>query len=419
MISHRTYFDRLCHGGKSAGFVLASFILILASLFLATGVAFAQKTYTVTSLRDDADANRGDGNCQTILLECTLRAAVEESNLQPGIDTILFSSTAPISFTIAISSPFVITDGVTIRGPLAPSLIIDSQRVSRHFTISNPPGAVTLENMTFVRGALCCAGVSRSPSSVDRGSAIYAAGVPINLVNIHFVDNENSISHGGALSLVGSNTTIVNSSFVNNRSDSSGGAIYLELSQLAMSNSIVTDNRSTGGGGGLFLQSSNATITNSTFARNLSNEDGGAIYLDDSQLILINSTFSENQATNTGGALYHAANTGQITYTVSIYNSTIVNNSAGATGGGIYQAGITPRSLPAVAPSETQLHNSILAGNFLLGTDTVDDCFVHSPVGIVTSLGYNLLTANSAGNCQLSATGDQKDCFGAVVFANA
>ena len=47
-------------------------------------------TFTVTSAGDQADSNPGDGICSTSS-GCTLRAAITESNLHPGPDTINFA----------------------------------------------------------------------------------------------------------------------------------------------------------------------------------------------------------------------------------------------------------------------------------------------------------------------------------------
>ncbi len=51
---------------------------------------------TVNSTGDDADANPGDGVCQTTTPgECTLRAAIAEANALPGADTITFDIPGP------------------------------------------------------------------------------------------------------------------------------------------------------------------------------------------------------------------------------------------------------------------------------------------------------------------------------------
>lgn len=62
---------------------LASILLMLASAPIASAA-----TFTVNSSDDFSDANPGDGACATGTGNCTLRAAIEESNALPGSDTV-------------------------------------------------------------------------------------------------------------------------------------------------------------------------------------------------------------------------------------------------------------------------------------------------------------------------------------------
>ena len=55
-----------------------------------TRTAHAQG-YNVDSFVDAVDALPGDGRCETIADECTLRAAVQEANAQPFASTIVLS----------------------------------------------------------------------------------------------------------------------------------------------------------------------------------------------------------------------------------------------------------------------------------------------------------------------------------------
>ncbi len=64
--------------------------LFLASL-LALSTAANAATFTVNSTQDDSDTTPGDGICSTVNNNCTLRAAIEESNANPGNDKIRFN----------------------------------------------------------------------------------------------------------------------------------------------------------------------------------------------------------------------------------------------------------------------------------------------------------------------------------------
>ena len=92
----------------------------------------ASTTFTVNSPQDSGDQSSGDGKCQTgnILKmpqaeECTLRAAIQEANATPGVDTINFGILGTGVHTIQVNSGGYgtlpeITDPVTISGYTQP-----------------------------------------------------------------------------------------------------------------------------------------------------------------------------------------------------------------------------------------------------------------------------------------------------------
>ena len=105
---------------------------IMLLLVLAVGLAVrvgatgtAAQTYTVNLKSDLADIQVGDGLCDTdggtAGEQCTLRAAIQESNASAGVhDTIAFhlGNFVPIDQVIPISSALPeITDPVDILGP--------------------------------------------------------------------------------------------------------------------------------------------------------------------------------------------------------------------------------------------------------------------------------------------------------------
>jgi CSLREA domain-containing protein len=86
--------------GTLVYFVLALLVAALIGVLSAKPAHAA--TFTVNSTGDEADKVPGDGVCQiTTADQCTLRAAIEESNNFPGADTIAFnipgSGVQPIS----------------------------------------------------------------------------------------------------------------------------------------------------------------------------------------------------------------------------------------------------------------------------------------------------------------------------------
>ena len=67
---------------------LCSVVALVA--VLPASPASAQSVYTVSGTGDGRDANPGDGRCRTASGNCTLRAAIDESNATPGSNTITF-----------------------------------------------------------------------------------------------------------------------------------------------------------------------------------------------------------------------------------------------------------------------------------------------------------------------------------------
>ena len=87
--------------------------------------ALSDTTFIVNVPSDESDSNAGDGVCQTLNGDCSLRAALEEANTSAGADTITFDirnpdGSCPDLVTIQPTQELVIDDafgdGVTIDG---------------------------------------------------------------------------------------------------------------------------------------------------------------------------------------------------------------------------------------------------------------------------------------------------------------
>lgn len=89
---------------------------LFASQFLLAGgraLAFQTHQYTVTTTDDDFDENPGDGICATLNDVCSLRAAVQESNLIPGKNII---SVPAGNYLLTQKTELVIEEDVTVTG---------------------------------------------------------------------------------------------------------------------------------------------------------------------------------------------------------------------------------------------------------------------------------------------------------------
>src|SRR5439155_10912015 len=98
---------------------------LVVTVVALTGWAFARAeaaTFTVDCTMDDVDAAPGDGICATATGECTLRAAIQETNALPGPDSITLPAgtyTLTIPGTgedIAATGDLDVTDDLDIRG---------------------------------------------------------------------------------------------------------------------------------------------------------------------------------------------------------------------------------------------------------------------------------------------------------------
>jgi CSLREA domain-containing protein len=89
-------------------------------LELALASLLSGATFTVNSTGDSGDINPGDGVCNASAGGCTLRAAMEEANALPGVDTIAFSIATGAQTIVPGSSLPDVTDSVVIDGSTQP-----------------------------------------------------------------------------------------------------------------------------------------------------------------------------------------------------------------------------------------------------------------------------------------------------------
>jgi len=125
---------------------------------VAAAPAFEATPFTVNSTVDAVDANIGDGLCETTTPgECTLRAAVQESNALEGVNTI----TVPAeSYTLSIvgvgenaaaTGDLNVSGSLAITGASASTTIIDANSLDRAFHVL-PGATLDLSNMTIWNG---------------------------------------------------------------------------------------------------------------------------------------------------------------------------------------------------------------------------------------------------------------------------
>ena len=127
-----TYFTRpIMHKTSLTTHFLTKLIRPLIALFLFISInalpVHAQLILDVNTLSDTDDFIIGDGLCLTVAGECSLRAAIQETNAHPNgaeLDEITFYNIPQINgrSRIDITAPLTpITDGVIIRGGTSPT----------------------------------------------------------------------------------------------------------------------------------------------------------------------------------------------------------------------------------------------------------------------------------------------------------
>ncbi|HEY2415572.1 MAG TPA: choice-of-anchor Q domain-containing protein, partial [Pirellulaceae bacterium] len=225
--------------------------------------------------------------------DLSLREALALANVNPGPDTITFSSAIDGQPIVLAMGQLEISDSVTIEGSVAASTtIIGSEVASRLLDIGETFSDVTLENLTLTNGATTGAG-----------------------------------QDGGAIrSLALGTLTILNTTLSNNGTfgASKGGAIYSEA-DLFLIGCSIWGNSSGLDGGGIHV-AGRLTVVNSTISGNGAARDGGGIEAI-SDATFINSTITDNSAADEGGGIF-ANNTVKVRNTIVAGNHDTGNGSS-------------------------------------------------------------------------------------------
>ena len=98
----------------------SSLLFALALILMFAAPQARAATLTVNSTDDAPDALGGDGVCATSNGNCTLRAAIQEANALPGLDTIAFAIGSGAQTIVLTSALPTITDPVIIDGTTQP-----------------------------------------------------------------------------------------------------------------------------------------------------------------------------------------------------------------------------------------------------------------------------------------------------------
>jgi Tol biopolymer transport system component len=361
-------------------------------------------TLTVDSTIDAPDTNPGDGVCQDdVDGNCTLRAAIMETNALDAVNTINVPSG---TFTLNLGSELIIDGDLTLNGTGAASTIIQansSPEVAGFRVLKITSGDVFISGVSILNGdSLDGGGLFNSgtttiidstiadnsvrpqdpPSDNDsfRGGGVYNEGV-LTISNSDVLRNKATFDGAGIFNAAGGTLAVIRSSISLNRAINDnftglGGGIYNNGLASVTDTTIAGNNVDKDGPG--ILNHGDLTITSSTISNNNSASFGlgGGIHNSGAgaSLTLLNTTISGNSGADEGGGIFNTDDAA-----VSVSNSTITGNRAGAgVGAGVSNLG-----------GSLRVKGSIIAGNLDSNGDSGVDCLGSSSNTI--SLGFNLL----------------------------
>jgi hypothetical protein len=405
-------------------------IIMLSTLSRPDQRIIAQVSESVLTLNlvvndpgDAADANTGDGKCDTDGNaangnQCTLRAALQEANLSAGSDSIVFA--LPPSSTITLATPLPDISGtLTITGPGADALTVMRSTApgTAEFRIFTIPQFATasISGLTISNGRLPTnqvgGGVSNrgtltmtscnvygnnlNPVNLDAGGGgVFNSGsMTLNDCNIGGIGaGQGNGTNGGGAGISEFGTMVMTGgSIVGNV----GGGILVEnsLGGTTLIGVNISKNTVFGGGGGV-AASGPITLISCLISNNSVVVGGGGINSEGSDVIVINTTISGNSSTQEGGGI-RQANNGHL----QLVNSTITNNRSDFNDSGAEAGGGIANQFGTVT-----LANTIVAANFRGSSgSTADDI----SGDVDSSSSFNLIGMGGAGGLTNGSNGNQ------------
>ncbi len=233
--------------------VLLLTLMMTAALPMWASPAWA-KDFTVNSTGEGVDYYPGDGFCDTVfgaMGTCTLRAAIEEANVNDESDTIRFDPALSGTITLTLGELEIANDtpainDLIIQGPGARKITVSGNDASRVFYVNyvNDGAHATISGLTISDGVdvygggilnggtleLTDATISNNTSTQNGGGGVYnyGPGHRLEMTNTTVSGNTAATNNGGGIynvSDVGSVTlsnTIIASNSANTAPDASG-----------------------------------------------------------------------------------------------------------------------------------------------------------------------------------------------------
>ncbi len=268
------------------------FLVIFITGFILAPVNAA--TFTVNSTADTVDSDLLDNLCIDAAGNCTLRAAIQQSNALAGADIVIlpagtFNLAIPGIDESAAKGDLDINGSLTITGAGAKLSFIDGQGLYRVFDI----GPIT-------------------------------AGITVSFTNMVIRNGVATGSNGGLIRNVAT-LSLTEVSLENGQADF-GGGLYT-AGDLTVNRSLFTGNNASTDGGGFFQGGGITSITNSTISGNTAAVNGGGLYLSAGATTTLDfATIAFNTAVALGGGGLYVA--GSLTLNSSIVSNNTSENCA-------------------------------------------------------------------------------------------
>ncbi len=361
----------------------------------ATSTQPGGQTFDVTSTDDAVDVTPGDGLCAAAGGLCTLRAAVQETNVLPGHQTVILPAGDYVltrdgyEENESAVGDLDITDDLTIVGAGASDTGIteDAFAVDRIFDVRE--GVVSVRDLT-IHDVFMSAILSFDETC---GGGIRNAG---DLTVSHVVIRDNTFRRGGGGVCNNGGTLRLSDSLIEGNIAAltgPGGGVYNRGGLAILERLMISSNHGDTTGGGGIANHGSMTVRDSLITANTTGgqaEGAGGIHNfgAGSFLVIINSTISDNRADPQGGSPGGGGISNKDDGTIIMINSTVAGNEASSEAGGIFTRN---------DGSVTTLINTVVADN--QGGNCPQVGFYVPP----QSLGHNL---DSDGSCGLSGPGD-------------
>jgi len=382
----------------------------LVSLHLPVAPAALAAEFVVTTTVDAVDALPGDGLCADATGECTLRAAIQETNALPGADRIVLPEgeyvlQIPASDETAATGDLDVTDVLEIEGAGAQATVVDGGGVSGVFFAHTPEGqpeaevSLTLAHVR-VRNAL--------------GTGVLARRADLAVLDSIVEENTGSGINAGSFppSLGPREVTIERSEIRSN----DGWGVLLSGMVASVVECVIADNGSSGGPNiaGLWADGTQASIERTTVVRNV----GPAVKATNTAPDIPESFIADNDVgVSTASASARVTRStisgngvgvSQSTFgTAILVDSTVSGNGRGIALG--LQAHLIARGSTIANNEEIgiagvdSLDTAVLSNTILAGNG--QDCETGG-TGVIESEGHNLI-GDSTGCSVVAEAGDQ------------